>query len=109
MQKVSRILSCVFVVLQSAILISTTTYDFSTAILSDFVLLSSTSGKNNFEKAKAAGAAITLEVIKCDASAPYDMYAANTVPDTVANPDAIIACNSDAVKYYSWNKVRIDE
>lgn len=46
------------------------TYAFSTAMLSDFVLLSSSSGKNNFEKANAAGAAITLDVIKWEASAP---------------------------------------
>lgn len=75
------------------------TYAFSTAILSDLVLLSSSSGKISFEKASAAGAAITLDVIKCDASAPYEMYAAKTVPDTVAKPDAMIACSSDAVKY----------
>lgn len=52
------------------------------------------------EKANVAGAAITLDVIKCEASAPKFMYAAKTVPDTVANPDDMITCSSEAVRYY---------
>lgn len=53
----------------------------------------------SFEKASAAGAAITVDVIKCEASAPKFMYAAKTVPETVANPDDIMTCISDLVKY----------
>lgn len=66
----------------------------------DVVWLSSVSGYISLEKANVAGAAITLDVIKCDASAPKFMYAAKTVPDTVANPDDMITCSSDAVRYY---------
>lgn len=54
----------------------------------------------SFENANVAGAAITLDVIKCDASAPNSIYAAKTVPLTVANPDDIITWISEAVKYY---------
>lgn len=42
---------------------------------------------------------MTLDINKYDAFAPNLVYAANTVPDMVANPPAITACISDAVKY----------
>lgn len=53
----------------------------------------------SFENANVAGAAITLDVIKWEASAPKFIYAARTVPETVAKPDDIMTCSSDAVKY----------
>lgn len=53
----------------------------------------------SFENASVAGAAITLDVIKCDASAPKFIYAAKTVPETVAKLDDMTTCISDSVKY----------
>lgn len=41
---------------------------------------------------------MTEAVIKCWGSAPKEMYAASTEPETVANPDTIIECISDSVK-----------
>lgn len=67
-------------------------------MLSDDVLLSSVSGNKSFDTNKEAGAAITEAVINCDGSAPNDIYAARTVPLTVANPLAIIECISELVR-----------
>lgn len=59
-------------------------------MLSDDVLLSSVSGNRSLDTNKDAGAAITEAVINCEGSAPNEMYAARTVPLTVANPLVII-------------------
>lgn len=72
-------------------------YDFSITMLSDDVLLSSVSGNKSFDTNNEAGAAITEAVINCEGSAPNDMYAARTVPLTVANPLVIIECISECV------------
>ena len=60
-----------------------------------FTLVFSVSGYHNFEKPKAAGAAMTLADISRAGSIPMLIKAASTVPAIVANPPVITACNSD--------------
>lgn len=70
---------------------------FPTLMFLFVVLLSSVSGYVNFEKARAAGADITLADSRCDGLMPKLMYAAITEPAIVAKPPVITACNSDLV------------
>ena len=55
----------------------------------------SVSGYHNFEKAKAAGAAMILAEMSKAGSIPMFIKAAKTVPAMVANPPVITAWSSD--------------